>query len=202
MARAGTTPTALALPAVRPLDGRLDQMARAGTVALALALACAVGGAACTPAHAPAVRTTGKVMALGGVAGLVGAALATGVTDKAGEMMIGFEIISAVGVISYAYAELTWPRVRYLEEPLDVKHRRWAQILTERAAGAARDGRCARVRRLERRVHRYDRVVHDFVFMKDPEILKCLAAPPGAPAEPAPGDAPPANVSPADAAPT
>ncbi|HSK04878.1 MAG TPA: hypothetical protein VK932_26695 [Kofleriaceae bacterium] len=184
-------------------------MARAGTLALALAcaLACAAGGAACTPAHAPAVRTTGKVMALGGVAGLVGTALATGVTDKAGEVMIGFEVISAVGVIAYAYAELTWPRVRYLEETLEVRHRRWAKILTERASGAARDGRCARVRRLERRVHRYDRVVHDFVFMKDPEILKCLATPPGAPPSEAlpsaaPSDSPPSDSPPADSPPT
>jgi hypothetical protein len=174
--------------------------------ALALALALVCAAPACTPAHAPAVRTTGKVMALGGVAGLVGAALATAVTDKAGEMMIGFEVISAVGVISYAYAELTWPRVRYLEEPLDVKHSRWAKILTERAAGAARDGRCARVRRLERRVQRYDRVVHDFVFMKDPEILKCLAAPPAeAPPSEAlsiePPPAPPTDASPTDAPP-
>lgn len=169
---------------------------------LALALVLAAGG--CTRAHAPAVRTSGKWMALGGVTGLVGAALASSVTDNADEMMIGFEVISALGVIAYAYAELTWPRVRYLEEPLEVKHRRWATILTERAAGAAREGRCARVRRLERRVHRYDPVVHDFVFMKDPEILKCLAAPPGAPParSPAvPGDAPPGDAPPGDAPP-
>ncbi len=175
-------------------------MPTATALALALVLACTAG--ACTRAHAPAVRTSGKLMALGGVAGLVGAALATSVTDKAGEMMIGFEVISAIGVISYAYAELTWPRVRYLEETPEVKHRRWATILTERAAGAAREGRCARVRRLERRVHRYDPVVHDFVFMKDPEILKCLAATPGAPPAPSPavpGDAPPGDAPPADA---
>ncbi len=176
-------------------------MSRAVVMPTSLALACAL--AACTPAHAPAVRSSGKLMALGGVAGIVGAALATNLTDKAGEMMIGFEVISALGVISYAYAEITWPRVRYVEETLEVRHRRWAKILTERAAGAARDGRCARVRRLERRVQRYDRVVHDFVFMKDPEILKCLATPADAPpAEPTPTpDAPPAELAPAEPAP-
>jgi hypothetical protein len=147
---------------------------------LALALA------ACTPAQAPAMRTTGKWMALGGVAGIVAAAFATNLTDKANEMMIGAEAISVAGILSYAYAELTWPPTQYLEEPLEQKHNRWARILTERASGAAREGRCARVRRLEVRVQRYDRVVHDLVFMKDPEILKCLSSTPpeGAPFSP------------------
>ncbi|HWO21676.1 MAG TPA: hypothetical protein VNO30_23060 [Kofleriaceae bacterium] len=153
----------------------------------ALALAATVACASCTPAHAPPIRSAGKVMALGGVAGIVGSAFATNVTDSAHEMMIGFEVISAVGILSYAYAELAWPRVRYIEETLEHKHTRWAKILTERAAGAAREGRCARVRRLEVRVHQYDRVTHDLVFMKDPEILRCLgvrALPGGAPAAP------------------
>ena len=157
-----------------------------------LALACA----ACTPTHAPMVRSSGKVMALGGVAGIVGAAFATNLTDKAYEMMIGFEVISAVGIMSYAYAELTWPRVRYVEETLERRHHRWAKILTERASGAAREGRCARVRRLELRVQRYDRVIHDFMFMKDPEILRCLDAAPGAPPAP-PAELPPAESPPA-----
>lgn len=165
-------------------------MIRAALTPAAPLLALAL--VACTPAQAPAVRTSGKVMALGGVAGIVGSAFATNLTDKAGEMMVGFEVISAVGVLSYAYAELTWPRVRYLEEPLEKKHNRWAKILTERASGAAREGRCARVRRLEVRVQRYDRVVHDFVFMRDPEILKCLgaAAPSPVPEAEAPPEAP------------
>lgn len=166
--------------------------------AVALALACG----ACTSAQAPAMRTTGKWMALGGVAGIVGTAFATSVTDKAGEMLVGFEVISALGVLSYAYAELTWPRTRYIYETPEVKHNRWAKILTERASGAAREGRCARVRRLEIRVQKYDRVVHDFVFMKDPEILRCLGLPVPAPepTEAAPsGEAPP--PAPSDASP-
>src|SRR5262249_23661598 len=151
----------------------------------------------CTPEYAPAMRSSGKVMALGGVAGIVGSAFATNVTDKAGEMMIGFELISAVGIISYAYPELTWPRVEYVQETPERRHNRWAKILTERAAGAARDGRCARVRRLEVRVKNYDRVIHDFVFMKDPEILKCLtgALPDASPDAPTP-DAPDSPDSP------
>jgi hypothetical protein len=152
---------------------------------LALALAATVAGASCTPAHAPPMRSAGKVMALGGVAGIVGSAFATNLTDNAHDMMVGFEVISAVGILSYAYAELTWPRVRYIEETLEHKHTRWAKILTERAAGAAREGRCARVRRLEVRVAKYDRVTHDLVFMRDPEILRCLGLPASAPA-PAP----------------
>ncbi len=165
-----------------------------------LALACAGAAAACTPSHAPAMRSSGKVMALGGVAGIVGAAFATNVTDAADEMMIGFEVVSAVGILTYAYAELTWPRVRYIEETPEVKHRRWAKILTERASGAAREGRCARVRRLERRVEKYDRVVHDHVFMRDPEILKCLEAPGGARPPGAP-EAPPPEAPPVPGAP-
>jgi hypothetical protein len=74
----------------------------------------------------------------------------------------------------------------------------WAKVLTERAQGAARDGRCPRVRRLEIRVRGYDRELHDFVFMRDPEILKCMTiseppAEPPAPPVPAP-DAPAPEV--------
>lgn len=154
-------------------------MARASVTAPLLALAFAV--AACTPGHAPAVRKAGMVMSLGGIGGIVGAAFASGVTESADEMLIGFEVVSAIGILSYAYAEITWPRVRYIEETPERRHHRWAKILTERAAGAAREGRCARVRRLEVRVQKYDRDVHDGMFMKDPEILKCLTAPPDAP---------------------
>ena len=165
-------------------------MVRAVVTPTVLALALA----GCTPEQAPAMRTSGKVMALGGVAGIVGAAFATILTDKANEMMIGFEVISAVGILTYAYAELTWPRVHHVQETPAQRHHRWARILTERAAGAARESRCARVRRLEVRVQQYDRVIHDVVFMKDPEILKCFGAPgsPESPAEAPPAEAPPA----------
>jgi len=172
--------------------------------AVVLVLAVALG--ACTPAQAPAMRTSGKVMALGGVAGIVGSAFAINVTDHAKEMLVGFEVISAVGIVSYAYAEITWPRVEVIQETPEERHHRWAKILTERAAGAARDGRCPRVRRLEPRVQQYDRVFHDLVFMKDPEIVKCLRtpdpaeSPPGSPAESQPGSPaespPPGSPSP------
>jgi len=177
--------------------------------AVVLVLAVALG--ACTPAQAPAMRTSGKVMALGGVAGIVGSAFAINVTDHAKEMLVGFEVISAVGIVSYAYAEITWPRVEVIQETPEERHHRWAKILTERAAGAARDGRCPRVRRLEPRVQQYDRVFHDLVFMKDPEILKCLRtpdpaesppgspqaeSPPGSPAESPPPGSPSPSSSP------
>src|SRR6185436_7241714 len=172
--------------------------------AVVLVLAVALG--ACTPAQAPAMRISGKVMALGGVAGIVGSAFAINVTDHAKEMLVGFEVISAVGIVSYAYAEITWPRVEVIQETPEERHHRWAKILTERAAGAARDGRCPRVRRLEPRVQQYDRVFHDLVFMKDPEIVKCLRtpdpaeSPPGSPAEsPPPGS--PSPGSPAESPP-
>lgn len=134
------------------------------------------------------MRTGGKIMAIGGVAGIVGSAFAVALSDHANEMLLGFEVISAVGVVTYAYAELTYPGSSYVPESLTEKHRRWAKILTERAAGAARENRCPRVRRLEPRVRVYDREVHDFVFMRDPEILKCLGVP--SPSD-EPADAPP-----------
>jgi hypothetical protein len=47
------------------------------------------------------------------------------------------------------------------------------------------------VRRLEKRVNLYNRDVHDFVFMRDPEILKCFeAAPEPAPEPPVPAEQP------------
>ena len=167
--------------------------------AAAAAAGAAAGTAGCTPAQAPAMRTSGKVMAIGGVAGIVGAAFATNLTDKAGEMLVGFEVVSAIGVLSYAYAELTWPRVQYREETPAERHHRWAKILTERASGAAREGRCARVRRLEARVQKYDREIHDFVLMKDPEIVKCLWAPTATPPVPGPALAPAPPPPPAPA---
>ena len=161
---------------------------------LLCSLACAGALAACTPAAAPVMRSSGKIMALGGVAGIVGAVLATAVTPRARDLMVGFEFVSAVGVLSYAYADLTWPRVEHIQETPGERYHRWAKILTERAAGAAREGRCRRVRRLEVRVEKYDRVIHDGVFLKDPEILKCLAAPgmpaPGSPDVPGSPDIP------------
>ena len=145
------------------------------------------------------MRTSGKLMALGGVAGIVGAAFATSVTDSADDMLIGFEVVSALGILTYAYAELTWPRVRYIQETTEERNRRWAKILTERAGGAAREGRCARVRRLEVRVQKYDRVIHDLVFMKDAEILKCLEA--GPPSLESPSSDAPSSDAPAPPAP-
>lgn len=160
-------------------------------------LACgsmvAAAFAACTPAQAPAIRKTGMVMAIGGVACIVASALATRWTEHGDEMLLGSEIISATGIVTFAYAELTWPPGGP-EETTTERHRRWAKILTGRAAGAAREGRCARVRRLEVRVNRYDREVHDFVFMRDPEIQRCLAAPPAA----APAVEPAAAETPGD----
>ena len=83
--------------------------------------------------------------------------------------------MSAVGIIGYAIGELGDPTFGGPPpETIAQRNRRWAKILTERAAGAAREGKCARVRRLEIRVHIYDPEIHDFVFMRDPEIARCL----------------------------
>ena len=139
-------------------------------------------------------RRVGKVGSIGGVVGLIASAFASRLIDQGDELLVGFSVISALGIVTYAVGELSQPpQVVYKVETLTERHHRWAKILTERAMGAARDGRCARVRRLEARVARYDPAVHDLVFMRDSEILRCLEAPAGAPPAPAatPGELPP-----------
>ncbi|MBX3154478.1 MAG: hypothetical protein KF773_00635 [Deltaproteobacteria bacterium] len=137
---------------------------------LVVVLACS----ACTASTAPRARTAGKVLSLGGVVGLVGSALLTRFTEHGNDMVHGFALVTGVGIATYATGELTGPPEH--EETIPERNRRWAQMITEHAAGAAREGRCARVRRLEPRVRLYNPDVHDFVFMRDPEIQKCLAA--------------------------
>jgi hypothetical protein len=131
---------------------------------------------ACTPAQAPKARKVGMVMSVGGVLGLIGSAAAANQTRYANDMMISFSAISFVGMLVFAAGELTTPEA-VDAETIPERNHRWARILTERAAGAAREGRCPRVRRLEIKVRGYDREVHDFVFMRDPEILKCMSPP-------------------------
>jgi hypothetical protein len=133
--------------------------------------------AGCTHAQAPRARLAGKIGALGGIAGLVASAAATAATEDAEPFVFAFSVISAAGIISYAVAELTDPTASRPAETLEQRHRRWARILTGRAAGAAREGKCPRVRRLQVRVRQYDAEVHDFVFLRDPEILRCLESP-------------------------
>lgn len=129
---------------------------------------------ACTPAQAPAARKVGEVLSVGGVAGLTGSVAAMHLTDVH-ELVYGFSAISAAGIITFALGELMAPPPGPRRETIPERNRRWARILTERAQGAARDGRCPRVRRLEVKVAGYDSEVHDLVFMRDPEILKCLS---------------------------
>jgi hypothetical protein len=136
--------------------------------------------AGCAPARSKVVGRTGMVMAIVGVTGIIGSALASSSTTHAGEMMIGASAVSAAGITLYASHELSGPEVVLRQETPEVRHSRWARILTEHAAGAARNGNCAPVRKFEPRVRVYDANYHDFVFMRDPEILRCLT-----PAEPA-----------------
>lgn len=140
--------------------------------------------ASCTHAQAPKARLAGEILAITGVAGLITGALTSKYSgDHLGEIMGAASLTSALGITLFAIGDLTDPMRGPKPETEDQKFRRWAKILTERAGGAAREGRCPRVRRLEKRVNLYNREVHDFVFMKDPEILKCLEAPPPAPSE-------------------
>lgn len=141
-------------------------------------LALVAAATACTPAQAPYARKTGMVLSIGGVAGLIGSALAERYTDRVDDLIVGFSITSAVGIVMYAAGELSEPSITYRQEPTLVRHRRWAKILSERASGAARENRCGRVRRLERRIATYDREIHDFVLMADPEVVRCLTTSP------------------------
>lgn len=143
---------------------------------------------ACTPAQAPIARKVGQYLAIGGTAALTITATLEGYTDAAHDLMLGSVVASAAGIILYAYVELSQPEVTYKQEPIPVRNRRWAKILSERASGAARENRCGRVRRLERRIFQYDRDTHDFVLMADPEVVRCLTTSP--PTSLAPGEEP------------
>ncbi|MBA3499178.1 MAG: hypothetical protein M4D80_29075 [Myxococcota bacterium] len=139
----------------------------------------------CAPARSKAVGRTGMVMSIAGVVGIIASAAASSSTNHSDEMMFGSSAVSAIGILVYAAHELSGPEIVYRQEDPVSKHMRWARILTEHAAGAARTGNCARVRKFEPRVRVYDSNYHDFVFMKDPEILRCLSpAPAGEAIEP------------------
>jgi len=135
----------------------------------------------CATARSPTVGRVGMVMAIGGVAGIIASAGAASQTNHADEMMAGASAISAAGILLYASHEMSGPEIVWKQETTEERHSRWARVLTEHAGAAAREGNCARVRKWEPRVRIYDANVHDFVFMRDPEIVRCLQ-----PAEPEP----------------
>ncbi|HEY4182960.1 MAG TPA: hypothetical protein VGM90_39320 [Kofleriaceae bacterium] len=119
-------------------------------------------------------RRIGMVASVGGVVGLMASAGLSGEADTT-DFVSAFSVISFVGIVMYATAELTDPRFDAREEPTAEKYARWARILTERCFRYAREGNCRRVRRVEPRVLFYDRVFHDTVFMGDPEIATCMS---------------------------
>lgn len=140
---------------------------------LAAVLACA----GCSPAMAPRAKTAGKVISLSGVGGLILTACAASfIGPNAREIVMGFSTLSAIGVGTYAAGDLSQPPPD--RESTAVRHARWARELTDRAYGYARDGRCWRVRNIDPRVRAYDREHHETVFMRDPEIRKCLTTVP------------------------
>lgn len=118
------------------------------------------------------------VASVAGVLGLMASAAVQGYTDNTDDMLTAFSIMSGGGIVVFAMGELSLPPKGARQETETEKLRRWARILTTRASGAAREGRCPRVRRLEKRVNVYDREVHDFVFMRDAAIVKCLGIAP------------------------
>ena len=134
--------------------------------------------ASCQPARSKQVGNTGMAMAIGGVAGIIASAAAGPHTEHADEMMLGASAISAAGILLYAAHELSGPEIIYKQETKTQRYSRWARVLTEHAAGAARSGNCVPVRKFQPRVHVYDSNIHDFVFMRDPEILRCLSPSP------------------------
>ncbi|MGE0401724.1 MAG: hypothetical protein AB7T06_33795 [Kofleriaceae bacterium] len=143
------------------------------------------------------------VASIGGVVGLTAGAAASAFTDT-DEVVAVFSLISAIGIGLYAVGELTDPAFETRVETTAEKHHRWARILTERAFRYAREGNCPRVRRVEKRVNFYDRELHDFVFMRDEAIARCMTyEPPAAPVdETAPSEEPPiAPPAPSDGPP-
>lgn len=133
--------------------------------------------AACTPAQVPLGKTITEAMAIGGVVGLVGVGVGAHATDADLTPLAGvFAVTSAIGIVGWAILDLQFDRGPE-PETIAQRNHRWAKILTERAAGAARENRCARVKRLEIRVRAYDPEIHDFVLMRDAEIVRCLQEP-------------------------
>lgn len=114
------------------------------------------------------------VASIGGVVGLTAGAAASAVADTEPVVAV-FSVISAIGIGLYAAGELTDPAFESRPETTAEKHHRWARILTERAFRYAREGNCPRVRRVEKRVSFYDRELHDFVFMRDEAIARCMS---------------------------
>lgn len=141
-----------------------------GAFLVAVIAAC-VG---CAPARSKVVGRTGMVLAISGVATIIASATVASNNDASDELMLGGSIASAAGIVLYAAHEFSGPQIVYKQENELVKLTRWARILTEHSAAAARNGNCARVRKFEPRVRLYDVNYHDIVFMKDPEILRCL----------------------------
>jgi hypothetical protein len=165
-------------------------------LAVWLTIACATG-AACAPSHVPVAKTFGKWTALAGVTGLIATAtLGRYIDGSQRDFGLAFAAVSGVGIVTYALGELSQPPDGGSQETLSERHTRWAHILTERAEGAAREGNCPRVQRLEHRVRAYDVMVHDMVFMRDPEIQKCLALPPPDPSTPADVPQTPEEIAP------
>jgi hypothetical protein len=146
---------------------------------LRLVVCLALAASACMPAQVPTARRAGMTLSLVGVVGLIASAAASGVADTR-DLVVGFSAASGIGICTFAVADLSDPPRALPPETEDQKLRRWARTLTARAGGAAREGKCDRVRHLERRVRLYDPETHDFVFMRDPEIQRCYAATPAA----------------------
>lgn len=133
------------------------------------------------------------VASIGGVVGLTAGAAASAVADTEPVVAV-FSVISAIGIGLYAAGELTDPTYESRPETTAEKHHRWARILTERAFRYAREGNCPRVRRVEKRVNFYDREFHDFVFMRDEAIARCMSHA----TDPAPAEQPSEQTEPAD----
>src|SRR4051812_23931123 len=112
---------------------------RARWMASPVCLVClGVVAAGCTRSQAPKARLAGEVGALGGVAGIIASTLTVSVWSQAKTSIVVFSIVSGVGIVTYAVGELTDPANEPPVETMPERNRRWAKILTERAAGAAR----------------------------------------------------------------
>lgn len=151
--------------------------------ALAVVLALTAG---CTLSTARGARNGGLVIGAGGLAtGVVAGGFAVAgaepyLTQSA--LLLG-GIALVMGAAIFLPAQLTLPaleradaRNRAYQEDVARRDRAWA--LTQEAATAAREGKCARVRELGAKVEAVDPRTRATVFAGDAAIARCLAAPP------------------------
>lgn len=70
---------------------------------------CVIAVAGCSRSAAPKARLAGEIMSLGGVGGIVTSASLTGVSSHAKDAVLGFSVVTLVGLIVYSIGDLSDP---------------------------------------------------------------------------------------------